>query len=207
MAGEKIEVDYEDLEKMAEQFGCQAEQYQVICSDLKMRLDQLMSDEWKGAAQMSFYLEMTGSVIPAVQRLGNALVESENTMRAIIKVFQEAESEAAGLINNNFPLTSVKPTPADMNKVEEFVKTLPEDKKQQLSDALMSGLDIVIGFAFEKVSHLSFGTLMPLDYIPGISKVDTTKILFGSISLMDANGEPYIKIGNDYIYGGTPRSA
>lgn len=93
---EKTEVNYDQLETLAKQFEGEAQVIQTIRGHLNTQVEQLHGGGWIGTAADKFQNEMSGEVLPAVQRLSEALTQASNTMMMICNIFNEAEEETQG---------------------------------------------------------------------------------------------------------------
>lgn len=93
---EKTEVNYDQLETLAKQFEGESQVIETIKGNLNSRTEQLHGGGWIGQAADKFQAEMTGEVLPAVQRLQEALQMASNTMMMICNIFNEAEEETQG---------------------------------------------------------------------------------------------------------------
>lgn len=77
IAAEIIQANYEELEQLAKRFGQKAESNAAMYMRLQRSMDQLVNGSWVGEAATSFFMEMDRDVIPAVQRLINALEQAQ----------------------------------------------------------------------------------------------------------------------------------
>lgn len=93
---EKTEVNYDQLETIAKQFEGEAQVVQTIRGNLQSRTEELHGGGWIGQAADKFHNEMIGEVLPAVQRLEDALRQASSTMLLICNIFNEAEEETQG---------------------------------------------------------------------------------------------------------------
>jgi len=93
---DKTEVNYDQLEAIAKQFDGEAQVIQSMRTGLQSRAEQLHGQGWIGEAADKFWNEMSGEVLPAVQRLQEALQQASTTMTTICNIFNEAEEETQG---------------------------------------------------------------------------------------------------------------
>jgi WXG100 family type VII secretion target len=93
---EKTEVNYDQLETLAKQFEGEAQVIESVRKFLSSESEQLHGGGWVGQGADKFQAEMSGEVIPAVQRLSEALTQAANTMKLICNIFNEAEQETQG---------------------------------------------------------------------------------------------------------------
>ena len=90
-----ILVDYERLEKLAAVFGQQSENIAQMLQQVQGSVNPLQAGGWMGKGSDAFFGEMEGVVLPAVQRLIEALGEANLVTRQIIEVMQQADEEAS----------------------------------------------------------------------------------------------------------------
>jgi WXG100 family type VII secretion target len=91
---EEIRADYEQLETIAGQFAKQAQAIQQMLQKVQKSMDELENDGWIGRGSDAFFAEMQGEVLPASNRLHDALEEANRVTKEIIQTVQEAEDEA-----------------------------------------------------------------------------------------------------------------
>ncbi len=94
--GAIIQVDYEQLQDIAQRFSVAAQEVEQMTQGLQQRVSTLSSGGWQGRGSQEFLDEMEGVVFPALQRLSTALHDSYETSNQISSLFQLAEEEAAG---------------------------------------------------------------------------------------------------------------
>lgn len=91
---DEIKADYEQLEQVANKFSSQSEEIQQMLQQVKNGMEKLEPD-WIGRGSEAFFREMQGEILPAVQRLQQALEEANRVTKEIIETVQQAEDEAA----------------------------------------------------------------------------------------------------------------
>ncbi|HMQ51231.1 MAG TPA: WXG100 family type VII secretion target [Anaerolineae bacterium] len=91
---EEIRADYEQLETIASQFAKQAQAIQQMLQKVQKSMDELENDGWIGRGSDAFFAEMQGEVLPASNRLHDALEEASRVTKEIIQTVQQAEDEA-----------------------------------------------------------------------------------------------------------------
>jgi WXG100 family type VII secretion target len=89
-------VQYEELDKVVSLFEHHADQIAKVYRFLSSHIENLRILYWVGDNADIFYSNMDNEVMPAIKRLHQALIESIDTTRDIIKVFESAEAEAEG---------------------------------------------------------------------------------------------------------------
>jgi WXG100 family type VII secretion target len=98
-------------------------------------VDQLQSGAWRGRGADTFYADMHSEVLPAMERLTQALAESSRAVTAIAACFQQAEREAGMLfIGNDVNTTRLKvtstPVPIPPTPMIRPVPTPPQEPDQ-----------------------------------------------------------------------------
>lgn len=94
---EQIQVSYDELEQVAQQFGSQSENAQQIVQQITSAVDELRNGGWQSAQANNFYSEFDGEVLPALNRLVQALSEAQSATNQISTELANAEDEAASL--------------------------------------------------------------------------------------------------------------
>jgi hypothetical protein len=87
MAADLIQADYHVLQEMAARFGRES----LATREFIRRLDQLAQALPAGEAPPA----LTAEILPALNRLANALADSQTASRQIIALLQQAEETAA----------------------------------------------------------------------------------------------------------------
>ena len=83
-----IQAQYEVLEGISGRFAQQSEQTVQMIQRLQEHLQALQDGGWEGRGAESFFREMENEVLPATQRLANALSESQAITLQIIQVLR-----------------------------------------------------------------------------------------------------------------------
>ena len=91
---DEVKADYEQLEQVASKFSSQSEEIQQMLQTVKNNMDQLEPD-WIGRGSEAFFSEMQSEVLPAVQRLQQALEEANRVTKEVVQTMQDAEEEAS----------------------------------------------------------------------------------------------------------------
>lgn len=95
MASGVVSVNYEALQKVAQGFGEQQKQIQRINRSVSDVVDQLRRGGWVAESANQFYRKMDQDVLRSLQRLNTALGHSQAATLEILRLFQQAEEEAA----------------------------------------------------------------------------------------------------------------
>lgn len=92
---DKIEVDYDQMEQIAGRFANQSQAVQQTLNQVKNSMSKLEGGGWEGRGSNAFFSEMNGEVLPAVNRLQQALEEANRVSKQIVQTMRNAEDEAA----------------------------------------------------------------------------------------------------------------
>jgi WXG100 family type VII secretion target len=92
---EVIRVDYEVLQQIADKFGRQSEVVAAVQQAVRSAMDPLEGGGWEGRGSDAFFNEMNSDILPAVQRLNDALTQAQAVSKQIHNLMQQAEDEAS----------------------------------------------------------------------------------------------------------------
>ena len=92
---DEIRADYDKLGQVASRFDNQAHVIQETLQKVRNAMEKLEHGGWIGRGADAFFHEMHGLVLPAVQRLGNALETGSHVTKEIVQHVQHAEEEAS----------------------------------------------------------------------------------------------------------------
>jgi WXG100 family type VII secretion target len=92
---DEIRADYDRLEEAAGKFGNQAQAIQQTLGQVRGSMDPLEGGGWIGRGSDAFFEEMQSEVLPATERLQQALEEASRVTRQIIQIVKQAEEEAS----------------------------------------------------------------------------------------------------------------
>ncbi|GAA5526815.1 WXG100 family type VII secretion target [Herpetosiphon gulosus] len=92
-----VQIQYQQLEQLAQRFAKQQTQVQAILQSLKQTIQALEHGGWMGEAATACFKEFYAEVVPAYCRLQHVFSESQTSLNQIAKLFHEAEAEAAAL--------------------------------------------------------------------------------------------------------------
>lgn len=97
-----LQADYQQLQQIAQKFSQQAQAIQQMTQKTKSTMDPLKQGAWIGKGSDAFFQEMEGKVLPAVNRLHNALDQACQMTNKISQLLQQAEDEAGGLFKSGY---------------------------------------------------------------------------------------------------------
>ncbi|MGD8622859.1 MAG: WXG100 family type VII secretion target, partial [Anaerolineales bacterium] len=98
MGAPQILADYDQLAQIAKSFSKQSEATEATSKRLASKMDALQNGHWIGKGATAFYSEMDSSILPSVKGLAEALGMADRVTRAIIKIMEESDEEAASVI-------------------------------------------------------------------------------------------------------------
>jgi len=101
MANDVIQVNYEVLERIKQDFTRQAEESERMLQKIKSSSERLVGRQWEGEAARKFFHEMEDDVLPAFDRLSKALFGCQDVTAELAKEFRQAEEEAAALFKQD----------------------------------------------------------------------------------------------------------
>lgn len=87
---------YDELRTIASTLRSNADSINGTNQKLKSAMSTLQGGDWIGKGATAFYNEMNGQVMPAMQRLRNALSEAARVTQEMSQIIKQAESDASG---------------------------------------------------------------------------------------------------------------
>lgn len=90
-----VRANYQQLDQIANKFKNEAEQTRAMLQKVKGAMEPLQSGGWIGKGSDAFFNEMNGKIIPAVNRLAQALQEAASKTKEIANTLRQAEQEGA----------------------------------------------------------------------------------------------------------------
>jgi WXG100 family type VII secretion target len=97
MPSGKVRADYDQLKVISNMFNSQAQGCQAKNQRLKSDIETLRGGDWQGDGAKSFYREMDSEVMPALNRLHNALSEAGRITAQLAQIMKAAEDEASSV--------------------------------------------------------------------------------------------------------------
>ncbi len=94
---DEIRADYEQLEQVANKFAQQSQEIQQMLQKVRGSMEKLQNGGWIGLGSNAFFSEMNGEVVPASQRLQQALGEANRSVKDIMNTVYQAEEEASSV--------------------------------------------------------------------------------------------------------------
>jgi WXG100 family type VII secretion target len=91
---DEVKVNPDELADVQREFQNQSMSIQDMLQKTRQSMDELEPD-WIGLGSDAFFEEMQGEVLPAVQRLQEALEQAGMVTGEILNIFQQADEEAS----------------------------------------------------------------------------------------------------------------
>jgi WXG100 family type VII secretion target len=101
MPDSKTRADYDQLAQIAKQFSARFDAEDNSVRILRKTLSPLQNGGWVGVAATAFFEEMSGTVLPSMDRMVNALQSAARTTELISQDFKRAEEEAAKVLRGD----------------------------------------------------------------------------------------------------------
>lgn len=102
MADQSVQIDYEVMEQIATRFMRQAEMTQAMTVRLRNQVENLTQAGWEGRAAEAFRKEVESDLLPAWERLYQALEAGHQATLEISHTLRLAEEEAATLFGGEY---------------------------------------------------------------------------------------------------------
>ncbi|MEZ4726308.1 MAG: WXG100 family type VII secretion target [Caldilineaceae bacterium] len=110
MSGDVVQAQYEQLDAIAQRFGHQAQAMHDLQQSVQRGVQLLRNGGWEGRGADAFFAEMDQKLLPAMQRLSNALTTAQATTLQVKAIVQKAEEEASQPFRNGSPAPSTSGT-------------------------------------------------------------------------------------------------
>jgi WXG100 family type VII secretion target len=101
VAANKVRGDYQQLNEIAQTFSRQTDSVRTLAQSVRAAKTALENGDWVGKSADTFYKEMDGVVLPALDRLVSALESASRTTQQISRVIRQAEDDAAAVLRGN----------------------------------------------------------------------------------------------------------
>lgn len=97
MAADNIQIDYDEMARIAKQFERSAAETQQTLLRVRRQLTALQNGGWQGRGSASFMAEMDNEVVPAIDRLQATLREAQRVTIQVARDMRQAEEEASNV--------------------------------------------------------------------------------------------------------------
>ncbi|MBX3010465.1 MAG: WXG100 family type VII secretion target [Caldilineaceae bacterium] len=98
---DEIRADYDQLEQIATRFSRQAQEVQQMLQQVRNSMGKLENGGWIGRGSQAFFAEMNSKVLPASNRLQQALTEASRSVKEISQTIRQAEEEASAVFRQS----------------------------------------------------------------------------------------------------------
>lgn len=102
-----IQAQYDELDAVAARFGRQAEASAALRGQVLRGVEALEDGGWEGRGAAAFFSETSSILLPALQRLQEALGEAQAVTLDISALLRAAEEEAAALFSGERPSINI----------------------------------------------------------------------------------------------------
>ncbi len=99
MAKNTFQLNYDEMTAIAKKFKDEGEDIARLHATTRQKVRDLFKD-WVGEGADKFFDEMETKLLPAVQRLSQALFHSQDATNEIMKIIQSADEETVGFFRN-----------------------------------------------------------------------------------------------------------
>ena len=95
MPSNKIQCNYEDVDKVCNQFIRESDETEGTIRILKQGVEELRGGGWIGVGATAFYAEVDDHVFPNLDKLVKALQSAESQVRQAVAKLHETEDTSA----------------------------------------------------------------------------------------------------------------
>lgn len=157
-----VRADYISLDLIARRFGVDAGAIRAERARLLREMDVLRSGDWTGHGARQFYLEMDAFILPALQRLGDALESASRATQQIRTRILQAENNAAQVLGAEPVGEASAATPGAMSRITDL-PTVPIGQALQNNLALATAIDQLMGASITDPMTLEIGWRTSMD--------------------------------------------
>jgi WXG100 family type VII secretion target len=94
------QLDYDQMANIIKMFQSEQQELLNLLKQTDSKVEGLHGSEWIGKGADQFFNEMKGDVLPAVQRLADALGAAGEAAQKIVEIFRSADEETKGYFGN-----------------------------------------------------------------------------------------------------------
>jgi WXG100 family type VII secretion target len=95
MTAERIQVEYELLNKIAQEFASCSSEVESMRKKINASVENLAGGRWDGVGARAFFSEMERDVFPPLKKLSQTLTLAQDRTREISQIFLDAETRAS----------------------------------------------------------------------------------------------------------------
>jgi WXG100 family type VII secretion target len=94
------QIDYDQMQNIIKMFQSEQQEILNLLKQTDSKVEGLHGSEWVGKGADQFFNEMKSDVLPAVQRLAEALGAAGEAAQKIVEIFNSADEETRGYFGN-----------------------------------------------------------------------------------------------------------
>jgi WXG100 family type VII secretion target len=94
------QLDYDQMQNIIKMFQSEQQEIMNLLKQTDSKVESLHGSEWIGKGADQFFNEMKTDVLPAVQRLAEALGAAGEAAQKIVEIFSSADEETRGYFTN-----------------------------------------------------------------------------------------------------------
>ncbi|WP_129629713.1 WXG100 family type VII secretion target [Candidatus Oscillochloris fontis] len=98
MASDEIKVEYDQLDQIRSRFSNQVQAIEEMLREIRTAFEPLSNGGWLGRGANAFFDEMNSEVLPACQKLYNAMNEASQVTNEVSNIMKRGEQEAQSMI-------------------------------------------------------------------------------------------------------------
>jgi WXG100 family type VII secretion target len=115
-----VSANYQELDKIAQQFAAQQQKIQQLTSSLMTTVDQLRQGGWVADSATVYYRRMDQQIFPSLRRLSAALGHSQAATLQIEGIFRQAEEEASARLRGEGAVAAGGLSTSQINPTQGF---------------------------------------------------------------------------------------
>jgi WXG100 family type VII secretion target len=86
-----VQVNYEEMQNIIKNMKSEQAEVATLLRQTKSKVESLHNNQWVGEAADKFFSEMEGTVLPALNRLENALGTAADVAQKAVNTIQQAD--------------------------------------------------------------------------------------------------------------------
>jgi WXG100 family type VII secretion target len=94
------QIDYDQMQSIIKMLQTEQQEIMQLLKNTDSKVEGLHGSEWIGKGADQFFDEMKTEVLPAVQRLAEALAAAGDSAQKIVEIISSADEETRGYFSN-----------------------------------------------------------------------------------------------------------
>jgi WXG100 family type VII secretion target len=94
------QIDYDQMQNIIKLFRSEQQEILNLLKQTDSKVEGLRGNQWIGKGADQFFNEMKTDVLPAVQKLAEALGAAGEAAQKIVEIFNSADEETKGYFSN-----------------------------------------------------------------------------------------------------------